>query len=192
MYAIDWQSQGVFPCTPAWPVASSECIMTKRQSAPSVGVNWPKEHGTKYSYLANAFLELSKWRHSFHPIFCLSIFSKQAIFVTFLSDFYKHLHRTITRPLFERLGHVLYTIHNLCMVLGKKTFTVKFPLRARSLRVLWDNLRLLKTMMFLGSFRFYKMCLKSQYLQLKTKKKCAFFKLKISRFQTHFIKSKTS
>ena len=39
------------------------------------------------------------------------------------------------------------------------------------------ELRLLKTMMFLESFGFYKMCLKSWYLQLETKKICAFFQV---------------
>ena len=41
--------------------------------------------------------------------------------------------------------------------------------RARSLRVLWDKLRLLKTMIFLESLGFFKMCLKSWYLQSETK-----------------------
>ena len=44
-------------------------------------------------------------------------------------------------------------------------------LRAQSFRVSWDKLWLLKTMMFLESIVFYKMCLKSRNLQLETKKK---------------------
>ena len=42
--------------------------------------------------------------------------------------------------------------------------------RARSLGILWDKLRLLKTVMFLGSFGFYKMCLNLNIFNLKLKK----------------------
>ena len=44
-----------------------------------------------------------------------------------------------------------------------------------SIRVLWDKYQLLKTMMFLESFGFYKMFLKSWYLQLEIKKNVLLF-----------------
>ena len=46
MYAIDWQSPGVFTCTPALPDAGTEGRMTDWQSAPSVGLTTQLLQGT--------------------------------------------------------------------------------------------------------------------------------------------------
>ena len=57
MYAIDWQSKGVFSCTPALPVASTERLAVSAIWKGPTQLVWRKR--TKYPYLDDASKELS-------------------------------------------------------------------------------------------------------------------------------------
>ena len=74
MYAIDWQSLGVFTCTPALPEARSEGRMTDWQSAPSVKLTTQLLQGTA---------ERKKFTNWFFSLFI----SKLAIFQGFTGNF---------------------------------------------------------------------------------------------------------
>ena len=71
---------------------------------------------------------------------------------------------------------ILKTLHSSLNTPNCKLHTENRT-RARSLIVLWDKLRLLKNLMFLGSFGFFKMCLKFWYLPLERTKKMCFFQV---------------
>ena len=62
MYAIDWQSLGVFAYTPALPLASREGRMIDWQSGHlwETKINLSREQRIKYKNLADASQELSK------------------------------------------------------------------------------------------------------------------------------------